>query len=221
MNERFLVIGDPAERENLSSFVSRALRLDEAVVVRLRRRSEEQFEAWATTGFDTLASRVIGGELNPRDTTVAGDALRLGLGAPKDDPIPLGYSMDSAWRGALPPDTGFTHIDDLPARALVELAQRGVALAKEHGSNQGPPVSLLDQEVVEVTGAGDNVGISMRVVFALTAMGFIPGGDDVQRIDAAELVRVRATKSWLRLDARFGSVNKRRGGDIPLLVGPP
>ena len=213
MNERSLSIGDPAERENLATFLTKALRLDEAVVVRLRRRDRKRFGVWATTGFDTLASRVIEGELNPADTTVAADALLAAVGSPNGELVDLGWSMDSAWRGALPPDDGYSHIDDVPARALVDLAQRGAELAQEHSSSQGPPVSLLDQEVVTVDGEHDRVGISMRVVFALTAMGFVP--DD---IPATELVRVRAGRSWLRLDARFGSVSKRRGGDIPLLV---
>ena len=82
--------------------------------------------------------------------------------------------MDSAWRGALPPETGFVHLDDVPARVVLDLAQRGVALAKEHGSAHGPPASLLDQEVVAVSSDDASVGIPMRCVFALTAMGFLP-----------------------------------------------
>ena len=62
-----------------------------------------------------------------------------------------GFAMDSAWRGMLPPETGFVHLDDVPARVVLDLAQRGVALAKEYGSAHGPPASLLDQEVVAVT----------------------------------------------------------------------
>ena len=85
-----------------------------------------------------------------------------------------GFPMDSAWRGVLPPDTGFAHIDDVPARVVLELAQRGVALAKEHGSSHGPPVSLLDQEVLAVSSPQGDVDIPMRCVFALTAMGFLP-----------------------------------------------
>jgi hypothetical protein len=33
------------------------------------------------------------------------------------------------------------------------------------------------------------------------------------------VVRVRATGGWLRLDARWGSVLRRRHPQIPLLVG--
>jgi hypothetical protein len=111
--------------------------------------------------------------------------------------------MDSAWRGALPPESGFAHIDDVPASVVVELAQRGAEVSKEQGS-QGPPVSLLDQEVIHVSGAGVTVGVPMRCVFALTAMGFVdPQGAD-------EIVRVRTVGAWLRVDARYGSVYRRR-----------
>ena len=65
-----------------------------------------------------------------------------------------GFAMDSAWRGVLPPESGFVHLDDIPARVLLDLAQRGVALAREHGSAQGPPASLLDQEVISVSAGG-------------------------------------------------------------------
>ena len=55
----------------------------------------------------------------------------------------------------------------------------------------------------------------MRCVFALTAMGFLPqSGDDDS--PPSEIVRVRVLPSWLRLDARFGSVYRRRGD--PALV---
>ncbi|MGH3967954.1 MAG: hypothetical protein ACRDTV_07545, partial [Mycobacterium sp.] len=125
-----------------------------------------------------------------------------------------GFPMDSAWRGALPPDSGFTHLDDVPARLMLDLAQRGAQLAKEHGSAHGPPVSLLDQEVIRVSSADVSVGVPMRCVFALTAMGFLPQSPEA--VDADEVVRVRVLPAWLRIDARFGSVYRRRGD--PALV---
>jgi hypothetical protein len=51
-------------------------------------------------------------------------------------------------------------------------------------------------------------------VFALTAMGFLPQSGDA--VGADEIVRVRALPAWLRIDARFGSVYRRRGD--PALV---
>ncbi|MEU4598674.1 MULTISPECIES: hypothetical protein [Nocardia] len=216
--QRVLHTPDPAERENLATFLSRALRLDQAAVVRLRRRGSSLVSAWVATGFETLAVRTITAELGVDDVTVGADMVLAGLGT--GHPIDLGYSMDSAWRGALPPTDGFAHVDDVPARALVELAERGADLAREHGGAHGPPASLLDQSVLTVTGAGDlAVEVPMRVVFALTAMDFIPhAGEKAEsrRIQPTELVRVRTTRTWLRLDARYGSVARRLGGGIPL-----
>ena len=47
-------------------------------------------------------------------------------------------------------------------------------------------------------------------MFALTAMGFVPDTPD-------EVVRVRTTRAWLRIDARFGSVYRRRGNPAVVL----
>ena len=215
--QRVLHVSDPAERENLATFLSRAIRLDVAAVVRLRRRGDTFVSAWVTTGFEALAVRTVSAELGVDDVTVGADLVLAGLGS--GSPIDLGYSMDSAWRGALPPSDGFAHIDDVPARTLVELAERGAQLAKEHGSSHGPPASLLDQTVLTVSADPVSVEVPMRVVFALTAMDFIPHSGDrteARRIPPSEIVRVRATNTWLRIDARYGSVARRRGGAIPL-----
>lgn len=199
-----------AHRADLAAFVERAARLDAATVIRLRNRSAWELTAWAATGLDVLASRVVAGRVRPDDLSVGADALTQGLAAVDHSGyVDPGFPMDSAWRGVLPPDSGFSHLDDVPARLMLDLAQRGSQLAKNHGSAQGPPVSLLDQEVVRVSAGGDSVGIPMRCVFALTAMGFLP--QDADAVDSAEIVRVRVLRAWLRLDARFGSVYRRRG----------
>jgi hypothetical protein len=204
-----------AHRTDLATFVERAGRLDAAAVIRLRARSGGLFTAWAATGFDVLASRVVGGVLRPDDMSVGADELARGLAAVDSSGyVNPGFPMDSAWRGALPPDSGFAHLDDVPARLMLDLAQRGAQLAKEHGSAHGPPVSLLDQEVIRVSSADASVGIPMRCVFALTAMGFLPQSSEA--VDADEIVRVRVLRAWLRIDARFGSVYRRRGD--PALV---
>jgi hypothetical protein len=58
----------------------------------------------------------------------------------------------------------------------------------------------------------------MRCVLALAAMRFLPQIDDPQIDDSVELVRVRLSPTWLRIDARFGSVFRRRG-DPALVLG--
>ena len=208
---------DPAaQRRDLAAFVDFALRLDDAAVIRLRTRSAGLLAAWVATGFDVLASRVVRGEVRPEDMSVSADALARGLSAMDDSGyVNPGFAMDSAWRGALPPVSGFTHLEDIPARVMLDLAQRGARLAKEHGSSHGPPVSLLDQEVIQVSAPDATVGLPMRCVFALTAMGFLPQSPDA--VGADEMIRVRILPTWLRIDARFGSVYRRRGGPALLV----
>ena len=213
--ERGLWLKDPHHRKDLATFVDRARRLDEAAVVRLRERDSGLFVVWVATGFDVLASRVVAGQLRPADLSAAADSLAAGLAAPDGGYVDPGFPMDSAWRGGLPPETGFVHLDDVPARVMLDLAQQGVTLAKEHSSAHGPPASLLDQEVIAVSAAGASVGIPMRCVFALTAMGFLP--QTGAEVSAQEVVRVRAHAAWLRIDARFGSVYRRRGHPVLVL----
>lgn len=203
-----------AHRADLAAFVERAMRLDAAAVIRLRARSDGLLAAWVATGFDVLASRVVGGTARPGDMSVAAGALARGLSAMDASGfVDPGFAMDSAWRGALPPESGFAHLDDVPARVLLDLADRGARLAREHSGSHGPPVSLLDQEVVRVSSAEGSVGLPMRCVFALTAMGFLPQPAE----GADEVIRVRVAPAWLRLDARFGSVHRRRGGPALLV----
>lgn len=208
--ERGIWLTGAHDRTDLATFAERALRLDDAAVIRLRTRSPSSLIAWVATGFDVLASRVVNGRVKPADLSAGADALARGLaagvGAGYVDP---GFAMDSAWHGVLPPESGFVHLDDVPVWVMLELAERGVELAREHGSAHGPPVSLLEQDVVEVSSGDLTVGVPMRCVFALTGMGFLP--QSAQDVPEDEIVRVRASPTWLRIDARFGSVYRRRG----------
>lgn len=221
--ERGVWLADEAQRVDLAAFTERALRLDDAAVIRFRTRSESTLMAWVATGFDVLAARAVRGRVRPDDLSAGADELARALSVTESGYVNPGFAMDSAWRGVLPPDAGFVHLDDVPARVVLDLAQRGVALAREHGSGQGPPVSLLDQEVVSVSSGELTVGIPMRCVFALTAMGFLPqstnSGEDFapESVAADEIVRIRVLPTWLRIDARYGSVYRRRGDPAVVL----
>nr|WP_206038172.1 hypothetical protein [Rhodococcus sp. HNM0569] len=214
-----MTIPDPDERADFAAFLTRALRLDEAAVVRLKTRGPGSFAAWFATGFDVLAARSFGGELVPDDIVAGADHL-LHAAQAGTGPIDPGFALDSSWRGSLPPADGFDHLDDVPAHVFDELARSGVELAEEHGEH-GPPTSLLDQEVLTVERrdpaeeSADSVGVDMRMVFALSAMGFVPRvrADDSR---PTEVVRIRASRAWTRVDARYGSVYRRRDTGLSL-----
>lgn len=199
-------VPDAPQRGDLTVFVERVLRLDPDAVIRLRARADGTIGIWAATGFGVLAARAVTGSVRPGDFTCSADVLRTGLRAPDEYGCSeAGYSMDSAWQTALPPETGFVHLDDVPAAALADLARQGAELAREHAGPQGPPVSLLDQEVLQVSSADEAAAVPMRCVLALAAMGFMSDAEE-------EVVRVRLAPAWLRIDARFGSVFRRREG---------
>jgi hypothetical protein len=210
--ERRVQIADPAQRHDLIVLAERARLLDESAVIRLRTRADALLGAWVATGFDVLAGRVVEGTVRPADLTCAADQLAAALRtADPSGSVDPGYPMDSAWRGALPAETGFVHLDDVPATVLAQLARSGADLSREQGAH-GPPASLLEQEVLHVSGDAGEVGIPMRCALALAAMRFLP-----DEPDAGEVVRVRISPAWLRIDARYGSVFRRRGGAALLL----
>jgi len=209
--ERALTVPDPTDRDDLAQFVGRAVRLDPHGLVRLRAKSEGRVGAWATTGFDAVAARSVPGELTPPDTTVNAADLLTALAVQRGAAVDPGFAVDAAWRSALPPEGGLEHVDDVPEHILVQMSEQGVALAREHAGPHGPPASLLDSVVLTVRGGRQTVGVPLRCVFALAGMGFIGEGGE-------EPVRVRASAGWLRLDARFGSVLRRRHPQIPLLI---
>lgn len=214
MSGRGLTVADPDERDDLARFVGRVVRLDPVGVVRLKVRADGGVGVWASTGFDVIATRVVRARLHPADTTVNAADLLTALAVDRAATVDPGFPVDAAWRSALPAEDGFRHVDDVPAVELARLSERGVALAREHAGPQGPPPSLLDSTVLTVQGGGESVDVPLRCVFALQGMGFVGEGGGVD-----EPVRVRVSGGWLRLDARYGAVVRRRHPQIPLLVG--
>jgi hypothetical protein len=207
-----LHIPDPTDRETLGAFVARAVRLDGQAVVRLRERAPGVLEAWSATPFDVLVTRTVGGGVEPGDVTVCGSELLAALtvaGGARMDPGP---PRDLLWHSELPSAPGWQKVDTLPAAVVAELAERGVAVARDNvGPHGNPPASLMDQPVLTVTGEDVEIKVPMRCLFALSGMGFLDSSmtDDV--------VRVTATGSWMRLDARYGAIVRRRHALLPLL----
>ncbi|MFD2421389.1 hypothetical protein [Amycolatopsis pigmentata] len=208
-----LRVPDPDDRETLSAFVARAVRLDGQAVVRLRNRGGGGVvEAWVATPFEVLATRAVHGEVVPGDVTVSGNELLAALTITPGPTMDPGPSRDLMWHSELPAGSDWRDVDLLPAKVVAELADKGVALARDNAGPHGtPPASLMDQAVLTVTEGSLEVKVPMRCLFALSGMGFVDSSipDDV--------VRVTATSSWLRLDARYGAVLRRRHALLPLL----
>ena len=206
-----LYIPDPIERSDLGLFVARAVRLDNGALVRFRAVGS-RLHAWVATPFDALVTRSVSGWVRPADLTIKGSDLLIAMAVVDNTVIDPGQAQDALWCCTLPPERGWRAVDQVPAEVLADLAGQGAAVARASaGRHGGPPAQLLDQKVITVSGAGLHVGVPLRCLFALSGMGFL-------RKTAAETVRVRATDSWLRLDARSGAVLRRRNALLPLLV---
>ncbi len=212
-----LHIPDADERGDLGAFIARVVRLDPAATARLRAGmtlGAETVTAWASTPFDVLATRTVHGRVDPADVTVPANALLTALAVERSATVDPGAG--GIWAGDLPPETGWSPVDVVPAAEIDALAERGLALARENAGPLGPPASLLDQTVLTVSAAaGPTVKVPLRCLFALSGMGFL--GDGGTEADDGS-VRVSATGAWLRLDARYGAVVRRRTLTLPLLV---
>ena len=202
-----LTVPDADERGDLGAFVARVVRLDPAAAARLR-AGPGTVTAWASTPFDVLATRTVHGHVDPSDVTVSANALLTALAVEKAATVDPG--VGGLWPGDLPPDTGWSPVDVVPAAEIDALTERGLAVARETAGPLGPPTSLLDQNVLTVSApAGPTVKVPLRCLFALSGMGFVGGDGEV---------RVSATGGWLRLDAHYGAVVRRRTLTLPLLV---
>lgn len=202
---------DPTDRDDAAAFAGRVARWDPAGPVRLR-LAGASIRMFATTPFDTLVSRVISGAMSPHDITVHAGNLLSGLAVSTDVEVDPGPVVDASWRSQLPPPGGWIPVDQIPARLLAELADQGITAARDHpGPAGGASTALLDSEVLDVSGAGMRVSVPLRMLFALSGMGFAPSAPDEQ-------VRISATDSWVRIDARYGAVLRRRHSLLPLLL---
>ena len=191
----------------LRALIARAVGLDVAALVRLRQLDENTVDVFVTTPFEVVASRRVEGTVSRDGAVVSANALHeaLLLGDAEPGTLELGPARDPSWPGALPPATGFVLLDTLPVEVVRELSDKGQQLARQFSGPLGPPASLLNQTVVTVTGPEhQEVGIPMRMIFACTNLGLIPGF--AAPMDIPRHLRVSGLGRWVRVDAPFGSV---------------
>ncbi len=206
-----LTPAEKADRDDAAAFAGRVARWDPASLIRLR-ADGDTVRMWAGTPFDALVTRAVQGALTPRDVTVYAGNLLSGLAIATAPDVDPGPTVDAAWRSQLPPATGWVAVDEVPAAVLAALAEEGASGARDRPGPAGAAsTALLDTEVLTVSGAGMRVVLNLRMVFALSGMGFAPVAPD-------EVVRISATDSWARIDARYGAVVRRRHALLPLFT---
>ena len=186
----------------LTALLSRALALDAQASARIQEVGEGQLDVFVTTPFDAIASRRTSGSTTHPGATVSARAM---LDALKAGAAEVGPARDAAWPGALPPASGFIAREEVPIGVARRLADEGRNLARQFSGPAGPPRSLLDGVVLTADADSDApVEIPMRMIFACTALGLIPGFEAPAEIPRH--MRVSTSGSWVRLDAPFGSV---------------
>ena len=186
----------------LTALLSRALALDAQASARIQEVGEGQLDVFVTTPFDAIASRRTSGSTTHPGATVSARAM---LDALKSGEAEVGPARDAAWPGALPPASGFIAREEVPIGVARRLADEGRNLARQFSGPAGPPRSLLDGVVLTADADSDNpVEIPMRMIFACTSLGLIPGFEAPAEIPRH--LRVASSGSWVRLDAPFGSV---------------
>ena len=157
----------------LTALLSRALALDAQASARIQKVGEGQLDVFVTTPFDAIASRRTSGSTTHPGATVSARDL---LDALKSGEAEVGPARDAAWPGALPPASGFVAREEVPIGVARRLADEGRNLARQFSGPAGPPRSLLDGVVLTADADSDNpVEIPMRMIFACTSLGLIPG----------------------------------------------
>lgn len=203
----------------LATLLRRAAALDADASARWQAVGEGALDVYVTTPFDCLAARRVRGRAARDGAAVRAKTLLNaieagGALAPAEpgEPVRLevGPVSDASWPGALPPASGFTERDTIPVGVASRLADEGRALARQFSGPAGPPRSLLDSTVITGdTESGNPVDIPMRMVFACTSLGLIPGFEAPAGVPRH--LRVSTRGRWVRLDAPFGSVYRNSG----------
>lgn len=191
----------------LSTLVRRAVALDSTALARFQEVGGGLVDVFVTTPFECLAARRVRGSASRDGAVVLGGDLTRALQTGSSE---VGAAHGASWPGALPPAEGFVERDTVPVGVARRLADEGKALARQFSGPAGPPRSLLGSTVLTADAESEQpVGIEMRMIFACTALGLIPGFEAPDGVPRH--LRIATAGRWIRLDAPFGSVYRNRG----------
>jgi len=197
----------PDELVDVAPLLRRMVALSPSIVVRIR-RAGSRLTALVQTPFGVLAARSIAldAEATRLDLTLSAAETLAWLDGDDDGSAPS--ARDAEWRGALPPETGWQRVDQVPDDVIRSLVRAGALTLKEAAAREGVPGATPRAEVADVlldsvvlTVSQDDgpltAEVTLRVLSALTRLGFLPR-DSHAVVDRAG--------RWIRVAAAFGSV---------------
>ncbi|CAN5270318.1 hypothetical protein BH20ACT5_BH20ACT5_23770 [soil metagenome] len=208
----------PGDLADGAAFLARLVRLEDSAVVRLI-AGADRVTLWSAT-LGVLLRRDLRGLLAPSDTTVTAVQLFAAVeAAGADSTVALPPARDGQWRRTLPPARDWMLLDEVPAEVIRRLAATAARLVREAPAPATAGEAVLDQQTLLVSAGGHEVSVPVRVVTALTRMGFLGPDSGVSGVDNLgsgvadpDVVRFGCTPTWLRAASRHGTVYLRRGG---------
>jgi hypothetical protein len=198
-------LGDAADYAEVEPLLRRMVDLDPAMLVRLR-RDGARLTALVRTPFGVLAARSV-------QTTAVDEPIDVTVGAADvlawmvdDSAAPA--QRNAEWRAALPPQTGWQRIDQVPDEVIRNLVRSGALALKEAAEREGVPGAqpraevadaLLDSVVLTVTSETTplSAAVTLRVLSALTRLGFLARGSHAV---------VDRSGRWARVAGTYGTV---------------
>lgn len=196
----------------LAPMLRRAVALDEASLARIV-IGKTTVTGLVQLPFDVLVGRTLplaaGAERRAGDYSVRAVELLAWIDGDEASPV----LRDADWRRGMPPSAGWRRVDTVPDEVIRRLVRSGALALKDAAAREGLPgaqpraevaSALLDSVVLTVSGAtGERVELTLRLISAVTRMGFLPRGSHLA-VDIAG--------RWLRVAARYGSGYAERPG---------
>lgn len=209
MNLKFLDIQD---LHDLTSFLTRAKRLDETGLVKLKAFGKI---------LGVYVSPIFSGNLLDSGPTVLGlRTVELGAQSDIDTAFEIGAILErlagagedlvlrvppvtarAAWTGVTPPRADWLAVEQVSQEQITQWAKNGIA---EVGSSLPDSIGISIAHKVRSQIWGKKVGLSQQFpagcAFALVGLGFMSPGEQIQ---------VFSARGWVRLSTKHGHVLAR------------
>jgi hypothetical protein len=203
---------DPSDLSDLRSFLTRAKRLDEKGLVKLKVDGDVLgvyvspiFTAsLLDKGLTVLGLRTIRVDSEPLDAAFEISAILerlMGLGEGLELKLPPSQSR-AAWTGITPPRHQWQRVSSIPNEMVSVAAEQGIAeVAQAIPDAIGASIANRVRQQVWGRGFIDNLPYPAGAAFALVGLGFL---------NPLEEVAVFEAPGWVRFSTSFGHVLAKR-----------